>query len=356
MRGGRLAEFHCTEDVAPITTQLFASRRSVTTTRVVNVSPKGASRDAVERASRLAKADLTTGMVGEFPELQGVMGRYYAIEQNELSEVADAIAQHYAPLGPSDHCPKAPVSSVVALADKIDTLVGFWSIGEKPTGSKDPFALRRAALGVIRILLENRIRLDLRQAFREARRLYGCADGNLDGNLLQFFAGRLNAHLRDDDTQHDHIAAVFALPDATDLVGVVERVRALGPFLTSDDGVNLLTAYRRAANIVRVEEKKDSSIYSGDDYVNATALQEAVEIVLVMQLDLAETAVAAALAQEDFAGSMQILAAIREPLDNFFDQVTVNVDDSAVRANRLRLLARIQKVMNDVADFSKVEG
>ena len=317
---------------------------------------EGASRDAVERAARLAKADLATGMVGEFPELQGVMGRYYAVAQNESAEIADAIAQHYAPLGPADQCPKAPVSAVVALADKLDTLVGFWSIDEKPTGSKDPFALRRAALGVIRILLENRIRLDLQQVLQEARRIHGCADGELDGNLLQFFADRLNAHLRDEGVQHDHIGAVFALPDASDLVGVVDRVRALGPFLTSDDGANLLTAYRRSANIVRAEEKKDSSTYSGDDYINDAALQEAVEIALIMQLDGAEPAVAGAVAQEDFAGSMQVLAELRGPLDDFFDQVTVNVDDSATRANRLRLLARIQKVMNNAADFSKIEG
>ncbi|MBT5570465.1 MAG: glycine--tRNA ligase subunit beta [Alphaproteobacteria bacterium] len=316
----------------------------------------GASRDAAERAARLAKADLVTGMVGEFPELQGVMGRYYAHAQNEPDDIADAIAQHYAPLGPTDQCPTAPISTVVALADKLDTLVGFWSIDEKPTGSKDPFALRRAALGVIRILLENRIRLDLRQVFEEARRLHDCAAGDLDNDLLQFFADRLNAHLRDEGTRHDHIGAVFALPDAADLVGVVDRVRALGPFLMSDDGANLLTTYRRASNIVRAEEKKDSITYSGDDYEIGSVLQDSVEVVLAVQLDAAEPAVAAALMQEDFAGSMQVLAGLRGQLDDFFDQVTVNVDDSAVRANRLRLLARIQEVMNNVADFSKVEG
>jgi glycyl-tRNA synthetase beta chain len=317
---------------------------------------EGADPEMVVRAARLAKADLVTGMVGEFPELQGVMGRYYARAQNEPDAVADAIAQHYAPLGPTDQCPTAPVSAVVALADKLDTLAGFWSIDEKPTGSKDPFALRRAALGVIRILLENRIRLNLRAAFAQARALHGSEDATLDTDLLQFFADRLNAHLRDEGVRHDHIGAVFALPSAEDLLGVVDRVRALGPFLTSDDGANLLTAYRRAANIVRAEEKKDGQAYAGGDYRADAALQDDAEVVLAGKLDPIEAAVGEALAQEDFAQSMQLLAELRAPLDDFFDQVTVNVDDPAVRGNRLRLLARIQEVMNNVADFSKIEG
>lgn len=316
----------------------------------------GASEEAVVRAARLAKADLVSGMVGEFPDLQGVMGRYYAHAQNEPDEIADAIAQHYAPLGPNDQCPTAPVSAVVALADKLDTLIGFWSIDEKPTGSKDPFALRRAALGVIRILLENRIRLNLRATIAEARRHHGCDEAAIDNDLLQFFADRLNAHLRDEGVRHDRINAVFALPDADDLVGVVDRVRALGPFLASDDGSNLLIAYKRAANIVRAEEKKDGGNYRGGDYASDSALQDAAESVLAEKLGPTESAVGAALAEEDFAQSMQLLAGLRAPLDEFFDQVTVNVDDPATRANRLRLLARIQEVMNNVADFSKVEG
>lgn len=316
----------------------------------------GADAETVVRAARLAKADLVTGMVGEFPDLQGVMGRYYAQAQNEPQEVADAIAEHYAPLGPTDRCPIAPVSAVIALADKLDTLVGFWSIDEKPTGSKDPFALRRAALGIIRILLENGIRLNLLWAFAEARKLHGCEDSDLDGDLLRFFADRLNAYLREDGVQHDHINAVFALPGADDLVGVVNRVQALGPFLGSDDGTNLLTAYRRAANIVRAEEKKDGQRYRGADYADDKALQDGVEATLAAKLASAEGDVAATLAKEDFARSMQLLAELRQPLDDFFDQVTVNVDDSAVRGNRLRLLARVQEVMNNVADFSKVEG
>lgn len=316
----------------------------------------GASEGNTLRAARLAKADLVTGMVGEFPDLQGVMGRYYAHAQNEPDEVADAIAQHYAPLGPNDQCPTAPVSAVVALADKLDTLVGFWSIDEKPTGSKDPFALRRAALGVIRILLENRIRLNLRAAIAEARRHHKCDASEIDDDLLQFFADRLNAHLRDEGVRHDHINAVFALPDAEDLVGVVDRVRALGPFLASDDGANLLIAYKRAANIVRAEEKKDGESYRGGDYASDSTLQDVAESVLAEKLGPTESDVGKALAEEDFALSMQLLAGLRTPLDEFFDQVTVNVDDPATRANRLRLLARIQEVMNNVADFSKVEG
>ena len=316
----------------------------------------GASSDVVVRAARLAKADLVTGMVGEFPELQGVMGRYYARAQNETDDVADAIAEHYAPQGPTDDCPTAPVSVVVSLADKFDTLAGFWSIDEKPTGSRDPFALRRSALGIIRVLLENRIRLNLRDAFTEARQLHNTEDQRLDDDLMQFFADRLKAHLRDDGVRHDHIEAVFALPGAEDLVGVVDRVRALGDFLESDDGANLLTAYRRASNIVRAEEKKDDARYLGSDYVNDSGLQDDVEIALAVQLASAEVAVAASLSDEEFAKSMLALAALRKPLDDFFDHVTVNVDDSAVRGNRLRLLARIQEVMNNVANFSKVEG
>jgi glycyl-tRNA synthetase beta chain len=314
------------------------------------------SSDVVVRAARLAKADLVTGMVGEFPELQGVMGRYYARAQNETDDVADAIAEHYAPQGPTDDCPTAPVSVVVSLADKFDTLAGFWSIDEKPTGSRDPFALRRSALGIIRVLLENRIRLNLRDAFTEARQLHNTEDQSLDDDLMQFFADRLKAHLRDDGVRHDHIEAVFALPGAEDLVGVVDRVRALGDFLESDDGANLLTAYRRASNIVRAEEKKDDARYLGSDYVNDSGLQDDVEIALAAQLVSAEVAVAASLSNEEFAKSMLALAALRKPLDDFFDHVTVNVDDSAVRGNRLRLLARIQEVMNNVANFSKVEG
>ncbi|MBS29131.1 MAG: glycine--tRNA ligase subunit beta [Alphaproteobacteria bacterium] len=310
----------------------------------------------IARAVRLSKADLVSGMVGEFPELQGTMGRYYALAQGEPEDIADAVAQHYSPQGPGDACPTAPVSVSVALADKLDTLAGFWSIDEKPTGSKDPFALRRAALGVIRIVLENRIRLSLREAFAEARAHLGSEDRDLDDDLLRFFADRLKVHLRDDGVPHDHIEAVFEQQTDGDLFGIVDRVRALGAFLSSEDGNNLLVAYRRAANIVRAEEKKDSAEYDGADYDAVLAETEPDEKALWDALQLAETALENDLKTESFETAMTTLSGLRQPVDSFFDRVTVNVDDSSVRGNRLRLLARIQEVMNYVADFSKVEG
>src|SRR5262245_148463 len=223
--------------------------------------------DQVRSAALLAKADLTSGMVGEFPELQGIMGRYYALHEGEKSAVADAIAEHYQPLGPNDRCPSAPVSVVVALADKIDSLVGFFAIDEKPTGSKDPFALRRAALGVIRIILENKLRLPLLEAFKAALGGYGAIvkgdAGKIARDVLEFFADRLKVHLRDAGVRHDYVNAVFALGGEDDLVRLMARVEALAAFLATDDGANLLVAYRRAANILRIEEKKDNTSYAG---------------------------------------------------------------------------------------------
>ncbi len=222
----------------------------------------GADVDRVRSAARLAKADLTSGMVGEFPELQGVMGRYYALADGEHPDVAEAIAEHYGPLGPNDRCPSAPVSVAVALADKIDTLVGFWTIGEPPTGSKDPYALRRAALGVIRLIVENELRLPLTPVIETARDLYRHISGPaITGALLDFFAERLKVVLRDKGVRHDLIAAVFALGGEDDLVRLLARVAALQHFLNSEDGENLLTAYKRAENIVRIEEKRDKSSY-----------------------------------------------------------------------------------------------
>ena len=315
-----------------------------------------ANSQTVGRAARLAKADLVSGMVGEFPDLQGTMGRYYATAQGEPSEVADAIAEHYSPQGPSDDCPTAPVSAAVALADKVDTLIGFWSVDEKPTGSKDPFALRRAALGVIRIVLEGGLRLSLRAAFAEARAHHKCDDAAIDDDLLAFFADRLKVHLRDDGVRHDHIEAVIAQQRDGDLVELVARVRALGEFLQSDDGNNLLVAFRRAANIVRAEEKKDGTEYDGAAYDPGLNGSEPIESALWDALARTESEIEAALAGESFESAMRSLAGLRQPIDAFFDEVTVNVDDSVVRGNRLRLLARIQGVMNNVADFSKVEG
>ena len=319
----------------------------------------GADIDQVRSAARLAKADLTSGVVGEFPELQGIMGRYYALHEGEKPAVADAIAEHYGPLGPSDRCPTAPVSVAVALADKIDTLVGFYAIDEKPTGSKDPFALRRAALGVIRLILENKLRLNLIKILGAAHRLLGGQLGaKVDGfdaaALLDFFADRLKVALREQGVRHDLVSAVFALGGEDDLVRLLARVAALKNFLDSDDGAHLLIADKRARNIVRIEEKKDGAAHDGA--VDAGLLTAAEEKALDAALAEARTKSAAALAAEDFTGAMAGLARLRRPVDDFFDKVTVNCDDPALRANRLRLLSQIPATLHGVADFSEIEG
>ncbi len=320
----------------------------------------GADLDRVRSAARLAKADLTSGMVGEFPELQGVMGRYYALADGEHTEVAEAIAEHYSPLGPNDRCPAAPVSVAVALADKIDTLVGFWAIDEKPTGSKDPFALRRAALGVIRLIVENRLRLPLRPLFESARQALGSlASAPVEDSLMAFFADRLKVALKDKGVRHDLVAAVFALKSTEggsedDLVRLLDRVAALERFLDSDDGANLLTAYRRAANIVRIEEKKDKVRYA--DGLDEARFAQDEERALFGALETARQAAGPALAGEDFGGAMAALARLRAPLDAFFDEVTVNAEDRVLRENRLRLLSRINDTLGQVADFSHIEG
>ena len=317
----------------------------------------GADKDKVRSAARLAKADLTTGMVYEFPELQGIMGRYYALGDGEDPAVADAIRDHYSPLGPSDDCPTAPVSVAVALADKLDTLVGFWAIDEKPTGSKDPYALRRAALGVIRLVLENGLRLPLAEAIRASMNAYAHAAAvpeSIVDDLLDFFADRLKVHLREQGTRHDLISAVFALGGEDDLVRLIARVSALGGFLETDDGANLLTAYRRAANILRIEEKNDGASYEGTP--DTGLFTESRETRLFEKLAAAEAQIAPILAEERFDQAMNELAALRRPVDDFFDHVTVNCDDPALRVNRLRLLSRIRATMNRVADFSQIEG
>lgn len=327
----------------------------------------------VDRAALLAKADLSTGMVGEFPELQGIMGRYYALHDAEAPEVADAVAEHYSPLGPNDTCPTKAVSATVALADKIDTLVGFWGIDEKPTGSKDPFALRRAALSVIRLIVENNFRVPLEKVFWHAFDLhkrqtpeFGTGIGNEAGggygwgadgyiaDLLAFFADRLKVHLREQGVRHDLIAAVFELGGEDDLVRLLARVDALAKFLGSDDGANLLVAYRRAANIVRIEEKKDGRSFA--EPVAEGDLEQDEEKVLAGALATVEGEVSAALAKEDFAGAMGALSRLRGPVDAFFDRVTVNADEARLRVNRLRLLSAIGRAMGALADFSKVEG
>jgi len=305
-----------------------------------------------KEAAALCKSDLVSGMVGEFPELQGLMGSYYALAENAPRHVADAIRDHYKPLGPGDLCPTEPVSVVLALAEKIDTLVGFFGIGELPTGSKDPFALRRAALGVIRLIVENGLRLPLAEVFQGAFGAY-----NLDGaapldQLLSFFADRLKVVLKERGVRHDLVDAVFALGGEDDLVRLLARVQALQDFLATDDGANLLTAYRRAANILRIEEKKDGVSYDGAP--DRSLLSQSEEQVLADALETAGAAVDPLIAAEDFAGAMANYAALRPVVDAFFDTVTVNADDGRIRANRLRLLSRIRSTLNKIADFSRI--
>ena len=298
----------------------------------------GADVEKAKRAARLSKADLTTGVVGEFPELQGVMGRYYALHDGEDAAVADAVRDHYKPVGPSDAVPTDKVAIAVALADKLDALTGFFAVGEKPTGSGDPFALRRAALGVIRILLENRLRFAL----------------TLPDELMTFFADRLKVALKEKGIRHDLIDAVFALGGEDDLVRLVARVEALQAFLKTEDGANLLAGYKRAANILKAEEKKDGKAFTGE--VLETHLTDAADTSLFAALGQARAAIGPALEQEDFAAAMQQMAALRVPVDGFFEAVKVNADDRAVRENRLNLLASLRATLHRVADFSRIEG
>jgi glycyl-tRNA synthetase beta chain len=366
----------------------------------------GADAAKAERAAQLCKADLLTDVVGEFPELQGLMGRYYAEAQGEDEAVAHACEDHYRPKGPEDLVPADPVSIAVALADKFDTLVGFWAIDEKPTGSKDPYALRRAALGVIRIVVENELRLPLRlqlwRHFSTVRRDENLAEAiallhplneqilNLSAtdielavklevlvsakakqlagpvlvqahsylkqthDLLAFFADRLKVTLREDGARHDLVDAVFALDGQDDLLLIVRRVEALGKFLDTDDGKNLLAGVKRASNILRIEEKKDNKGYAGAP--DAKRLAELEEKALAEAVSLAKEEASAAVAKEDFAAAMSALAKLRPKVDAFFEKVTVNVDDKGLRENRLMLLNEIREATRAVADFSKIEG
>ncbi|MFN4124884.1 glycine--tRNA ligase subunit beta [Pannonibacter indicus] len=314
----------------------------------------GADADQARRAARLAKADLVSGMVGEFPELQGLMGRYYATHQGESADVATAIEDHYRPQGPSDRVPSNPVAVAVALADKLDLLTGFWAIDEKPTGSKDPFALRRAALGVIRIILENKLRLRLGSIAAPQIGARGADASATTADLLSFFADRLKVHLKEEGARHDLIDAVFALGGQDDLLMVVRRVEALGAFLATEDGANLLAGYKRAVNILKAEEKKDGAAVSGRPA--ASHFREEAEIALASAIDTARAAVSEALSGEDFAAAMEALAALRAPVDRFFADILVNADEAELRANRLKLLAEIRDIAGLVADFSKVAG
>jgi len=324
----------------------------------------GADADQAERAARLAKADLASGMVGEFPELQGVMGGYYARAAGEADAVADAVRDQYKPQGPADTVPTAPVTVAVALADKLDTLVGFFAIDEKPTGSKDPYALRRAALGVIRLILDNGVRMPLllpikswveRQAGASFNNSADAAAKVIDVNidLPEFFADRLKVLLRDQGQRHDLVDAVFALGD-DDLVRIVRRVEALAAFLATDDGANLLAGFKRASNILKAEEKK-GPVPTGMVETGLPNQPEA-ETKLAFATAAAATAVDTALDAEDFAAAMTALAALRAPVDAFFTDVLVNSDVPAERDNRLKLLGQVRDVMGRVADFGLIAG
>ncbi|MBM3618513.1 MAG: glycine--tRNA ligase subunit beta, partial [Alphaproteobacteria bacterium] len=296
----------------------------------------GADATDVARAAELCKADLTTGMVGEFPELQGLMGRYYATAQGEKATVADAIRDHYSPLGPTDETPKAPVSVTIALADKLDTLVSMFAIGEKPTGSKDPFALRRAALGIIRLILENGLRLPLNQF--------------VNAELLEFFIGRLKVSLKEEGIAHDRIDAVLKSGNTDDLTLLVARVRAVDGFLKTQDGANLLAGAKRALNILKAAKSPAAA------QVDAGLLEAAEEKALASAASDVATKVDALLAKEDFAAAMQQISTLRPAIDAFFEKVIVNADDEKVRANRLALLAMLNGVFIKIADFSLIEG
>ena len=362
----------------------------------------GADPDKAERAAKLAKTDLVSEMVGEFPELQGVMGRYYAQAQGEDESIARAVEDHYKPQGPSDRVPSEPVSVAVALADKFDTLAGFWAVDEKPTGSKDPYALRRAALGIIRIVLENKLRLHINRVAESASRpilarryhisvgkdeseeetiasrliaevLHRWTDSiastadphaqvpdidavgrDLAADMLGFFADRLKVHLREGGARHDLVDAVFSLRGQDDLLMIVRRVDALAKFLDTEDGTNLLAGYKRATNIIRIEEKKDNKSYTGAP--EAKAYQQDEERALADAITAAKAEAAAAVEAEDFASAMAAIAKLRPYVDAFFEKVTVNEDDTKLRENRLKLLNEIREATAAVADFSKIGG
>ncbi|PAY03604.1 glycine--tRNA ligase subunit beta [Bradyrhizobium sp. UFLA03-84] len=316
----------------------------------------GADVEKTKRAARLAKADLLTEVVGEFPELQGLMGKYYALAQGEDASVAAASEEHWKPQGPTDRVPTDPVSVAVALADKLDTLAGFWAIDEKPTGSKDPYALRRAALGAIRLIVENALRLPILTTAKSALRgLSVKADADaLPNDLLAFFADRLKVQLRDQGARHDLVDAVFSLGGQDDLLLVVRRVEALGKFLDSDDGKNLLAGTKRASNILSIEEKKDKRTFDGAPDAALYKLDE--EKALAAAIDQVKAEASAAVAKEDFAAAMSAMAKLRPAVDAFFDKVKVNDDDPKVRENRLKLLNEIRAATRAVADFSRIEG
>jgi glycyl-tRNA synthetase beta chain len=320
-----------------------------------------ADADAARRAAQLCKADLVSGMVGEFPELQGLMGRYYAEKAGTRPEIARAIELHYKPKGVSDTVPQEEdgdsVAIAVALADKLDTLIGFWAIDEKPTGSGDPYQLRRAALGVIRIVLENDLRLSLLKKIAIGERLLpknAQTQTSIGSDLLAFIADRLKVYLRDQGKRHDLIDAVFALPGQDDLALIVKRVDALDGFLKTEDGANLLAGVKRASSILAIEEKKDNTRYNGD--VSGPLLAEPAERDLAAAIAKVKFDTQAAINVENFEGAMRALSELRGPVDTFFDHVIVNADDKNLRENRLKLLNEIRAATLTVADFSKIAG
>jgi len=299
-------------------------------------------------AAKLSKSDLVTGMVDECPELQGLMGKYFALAEGQDDQVADAIADHYSPKGPTDSCPSAPVSIALALAEKIDTLVGFFAIDEKPTGSKDPFALRRASLGIIRLITENNIRIDLDQVILKSASSY---DLNFEiDDLLKFFWDRLKVYAKDRNIRHDIIGAEFNW----DFVKMLSKAEALQNFVVTDDGENLLAGYKRAVNILKAEENKDGVNFDGDIVLDQLTMEE--EKTLFATLNDVTVKTSDALKREEFEIAMTALARLRTPIDSFFDKVTVNSDNKSERESRLQLLSHIRTTMNSVVEFSKIEG
>ena len=311
----------------------------------------GADPALAERAALLAKADLTTGMVGEFPELQGVMGSYYAAHDDEAPAVSLAIREHYTPRGPGDAVPTERVSIAVALADKLDQLAGFFSAGEKPSGSGDPYALRRAALGIIRIVLENRLRVRLLDLFSPAAAAF--EPRVAPGEFLDFIIERLRVQLRAEGARHDVLAAVFAGGAGDDLALLTARADAVAGFLAAPEAADLLAGYRRAANILRIEDRKDGP---HEGLPDPALLAQAEERALADALGVAGAAIRAALAHEDFTGAMAAMATLRAPLDDYFAAVTVNAPQPELRRNRLLLLREVRDTMNLAADFSRIEG
>jgi glycyl-tRNA synthetase beta chain len=326
----------------------------------------GADPVQAARAAELAKADLVSGMVGEFPELQGVMGRYYALHDGEVPAVADAIRDHYAPRGPTEPAPSAPVSVAVALADKLDQLAGFFAIGEKPSGSGDPYALRRAALGVIRIIRENGLRVHMRRLLTDASqglansplRIVAFTIDDADVQIVfEFIVERLVVQLRADGARYDVLKAVFGAKGLDqdrddDLVALLARTEAVASLLQTPDGVNLLFAYRRVANILRIEERKDGPF---NDAPVPGLYRDSEEIELDQALTYCR-AVVRLLDQEAYGSAMTTMATLRAPLDAFFEKVTVNAPESELRRNRLCLLNQVRSIMDQIADFSRIEG